>query len=69
MLLLIGLEDPSAKPSNFRFSDGTVSTVEIEVPNEVDFGASNLALCSTSVGGEEACSEIRQRKMTHRTCF
>jgi len=44
------------KASAFNFSVLRQHCVqlEIEVPNEDDFGATNLALCSTCGGGEEA---------------
>jgi len=54
MLLLIGLETTKKAFSTFQFSHDNVSTLEIEVPNEDKFGATNLALCSTCGGGEEA---------------
>jgi hypothetical protein len=38
--------------SSFQFDYGKVSTVEIVVPNENDFGATNLAFCATGGDGE-----------------
>ena len=57
ILLLIGLE--AAQPTVddqpcFEFAAGQISTVVIEVPNDDPFGATNLAWCSTSGGGEKS---------------
>mmetsp|Transcript_4328 Transcript_4328/g.10137 ORF Transcript_4328/g.10137 Transcript_4328/m.10137 type:complete len:640 (-) Transcript_4328:240-2159(-) len=55
VLLLIGLEDTSPdEPSTLHFQVGEISTVVIVVPEEDDFGATKLALCSTCGGGEES---------------
>jgi len=55
VLLLICLDEPFSESfSTLQFSHHTVSTVVIEVPKEEDFGATNLALCSTCGGGNES---------------
>ncbi|CAJ1953947.1 unnamed protein product [Cylindrotheca closterium] len=58
MLFLIGLDESSEESIVFfksdTFGQGKVITVTIVVSNEDEFGATNLALCSTCGGGQES---------------
>ncbi|CAJ1945037.1 unnamed protein product [Cylindrotheca closterium] len=56
MLFLIGLADTSDISSSLSdtFCQGKILSVTIVVPTEDEFGANNLALCSTCGGGEES---------------
>ena len=57
MLLLIGLERQSLASrhaTKFKFSHGSITTVVVEVPQNDEFGATNLAMCPTCGGGEKS---------------